>query len=63
MITLSVGAVTFGPTEGDVDPDELLGWADAQMYRVKSGGKKNVSVEDRTRTTGEARSARGLRRP
>ena len=63
VITLSVGAVTFGPTEGDVDPDELLGWADAQMYRVKSGGKKNVSVEDRTRTTGEARSARGLRRP
>lgn len=49
-VSLSVGAITFGPAEDDVD--DLLGRADAQMYCVKSGGKRNVSLEDRTRATG-----------
>lgn len=49
-VSLSIGAITFGPTEDGVD--ELLGKADAQMYRVKTGGKKNVSMEDRTRAAG-----------
>ena len=49
-VSLSVGAICFGSTEDEID--DLLGRADAQMYRVKSEGKKGVSVEDRTRATG-----------
>jgi diguanylate cyclase (GGDEF)-like protein len=49
VITLSVGAICFGPPDAELDIDELLGWADAEMYRVKSEGKRSVSVEDRTR--------------
>ena len=49
-VSVSIGAICFGPTEDDVD--ELLRQADAEMYRVKSGGKKSVSVADRTRPTG-----------
>jgi diguanylate cyclase (GGDEF)-like protein len=50
LVSLSVGAICFGPTEEDVD--ELLGRADAQMYRVKAEGKRGVSIEDRTQRTG-----------
>jgi diguanylate cyclase (GGDEF)-like protein len=50
VVSLSVGTITFGPTEDDVD--ELLGRADEQMYRVKSGGERSISVEDRTQATG-----------
>ena len=50
VVSLSVGAITFGPTEDDID--ELLRRADAQMYRVKTEGKKGVSVQDRTQATG-----------
>ncbi len=49
-LSLSVGAICFGPTEDDIDV--LLGRADAQMHRVKSEGKKGVSVEDRTQPAG-----------
>jgi diguanylate cyclase (GGDEF)-like protein len=50
VVSLSVGAICFGPTEEDID--ELLGRADAQMYRVKSEGKRGVLVEDRTQSMG-----------
>jgi diguanylate cyclase (GGDEF)-like protein len=56
-VSLSVGAITFGPT--DENADELLGRADEHMYRVKSQGKKSVLVEDRTRAAGPRRPENG----
>jgi diguanylate cyclase (GGDEF)-like protein len=50
VVSLSIGAICFGPTEDDID--ELLGRADAQMYRVKSEGKRGALMEDRTRPMG-----------
>lgn len=43
-VSASVGVVVHRPAQHDASTDELLEWADAEMYRAKGAGRNRVSL-------------------